>query len=215
MAGTTTGAIPPMRIKLDPPAPFDGTGDYEKFSRKLVTYMALSSQRLAQLMRLAITPGNVGTTVTFENMDAADAHEALPAHTTRTLAITLYYVLSSVITGSAGLLVEQVEDDNGLEAWRKLGQRYLQTRRQTTVMLLVKLVNTKFHEERFETEFAQFELDIGKFETALGAQLHDDIKMGLVVANTTGKLHDHLVLTLQDIDDYAEMRNIVSNYCKS
>ena len=107
--------------------------------------------------------------MTFAKMDATDTNDGLPVGTTRNLAHTLYYVLTSVATGSVSLLVEQIEDDNGYEAFRRLSHRYLKTRRQTTIMQLVKPVNTKFHDDKLETEFTQFELDIAKFESALGA----------------------------------------------
>ena len=83
-------------------------------------------------------------------------------------------------------------------------------------MGLVTLVNTKFHDDKdFETKFSKWENDITKFERAIGKELYDEIKVGLLIAGTTGKLHDHLCLTTTDDINYNNIRTIVLNYLKT
>ena len=61
-AGGTTGSLtgkstmyqnanPLVRLRLDPPEPFDGqTTSFEKFSKKLKSYLSMTDKRLGKLM---------------------------------------------------------------------------------------------------------------------------------------------------------------------
>ena len=83
-------------------------------------------------------------------------------------------------------------------------------------MRLCTIVETKFNSEKdFETTFANWESEIAKFEFALQKDLYDEIKVGLLIAGTTGKLHDHLCFTLGDKVDYKAVRETVISYFKS
>ena len=127
----------------------------------------------------------------------------------------LYYVLTGLVEGPAYTIVDQVEDSNGWEAWRLLQDRYGQTKIQNAIMRIVTIVGTKFHEKNFETTFAQWETEISKFEVAIGAALYPEVKIGLLIAGTTGKIHDHLCLTIKERMDYSEVRDTILNYFKS
>ena len=97
----------------------------------------------------------------------------------------------TVVTDSAYTLIDQVADSNGMEAWRLLSTRYAKSSQQTAIITLVSIVNTKFEDRTFETTFAKWESQVTKFERAIKKELYDEIKVGLLIAGTTGKLHDH------------------------
>ena len=136
----------------------------------------------------------------------------LDAGTTEKLSSLFYYVLSGLTEGPAYTIVDQIEDANGFEAWRRLSNRYAKTKLQSAIMTLVTIVNTKFNEKDFETTFAEWENYINKFEMAVGKELYDEIKVGLLIAGTTGKLHDHLCLSVTDVVDYDTVRSTVLHY---
>ena len=89
---------------------------------------------------------------------------------------------SSVIvrTGSAGTLVQSVEESNGAEAWRLIHSRYAphtQNRQYALtqkIMMLAKLWCD--HAEDFESGLRAWELHVGEQERASGTVLADAVK---------------------------------------
>ena len=128
----------------------------------------------------------------------------------------LYYTLQSVIEGGAQLVIEQVSEENGLEAFRLLHLRFAKSKMQNAIMRMATIVNMKFNDNaNFETTFSDWEYEIHKFNSSVDNKLSDEVKVGILVAGTTGKLHDHLCLTLGQSVDYAKTREVVLNYIKS
>ena len=82
-------------------------------------------------------------------------------------------------------------------------------------MRIVTIIGTKFQEKNFETTFAQWEMEISKFEVAIDAKLYEPVKIGLLIAGTTGKIHDHLCLTINDGMNYGQVRDTIINYFKT
>ena len=156
---------------------------------------------------------NNPTPVLTARLDSLD--DGLETGTTRKMASVLYYVLAGLVDGPAYVLVDQVEDSNGLEAWRLLYQRYARTNIQNAIMTLVTLVNTKLDDKDFETKFSKWESDITKFERAIEKPLYDEVKVGLLIAGTSGKLHDHLCLTTTTTIKYEDIRNVILSYLKT
>jgi len=122
MAGTE-GLV---RFKIEPPPKYNGTGNFEEFAKRFTNYMSLFNVRYGDLMRKA---ANNPTPVLTARLDELDGLEA--DGSTRKMASVLYYVLAGLVDGPAYVLVDQVEDSNGLEAWRLLYQRYARTNIQT------------------------------------------------------------------------------------
>ena len=129
-----------LKLRIDPPAKFSGSS-YEEFAKKLRNYMCLSDLAYADLMNWATKQP---TTITRQQMHERDVDEKF--ETTLKLSYLFYYVLSGLTEGPAYTIVDQIEDANGLEAWRRLAQRYAKTKLQNAIMMLVSIVNTKFAE---------------------------------------------------------------------
>ena len=200
-----------LKLRIDPPSKFSGRENYEEFSKKLRNYMCLSDLRYAELMTWSTRRT---TEITLTQLRERDVDEQ--AGITEKLSSLFYYVLSGLMEGPAYTIVDQIEDSNGFEAWRRLHTRYARTKMQSAIMKLVTIVSTKFNNEKnFETTFAEWENDITKFEAAVGKELYDEIKVGLLIAGTTGKLHDHLCLTVTDVIDYESVRQTILHYFKS
>ena len=120
----------------------------------------------------------------------------------------LYYTLMSLVQGSAYTILEQVEEENGCEAYRRLYLRYAKTKMQNAIMRIATIVNTRFHDTNFETTFTEWGSELHKIEVSLNSKIDDTIKIGILIAGTTGKLHDHLCLTLGDTISYDETRDV-------
>ena len=88
----------------------------------------------------------------------------------------LYYTLMSLAQGSAYNILEQVEEENGCEAYRRLYLRYARTKMQNAIMRIATIVNTKFHDSNFETTFTEWESEMHKIEVSLNNKIDDVIK---------------------------------------
>eukprot|EP00974_Lingulodinium_polyedra_P020878 2018968-Lingulodinium_polyedra.AAC.1 len=53
----------------------------------------------------------------------------------------------------------------------------------------------KFDANKLQGQFQQWEIDRAKFERAIGEEVSDAAKVGLLITLTTGKLHYHLCLS--------------------
>ena len=62
----------------------------------------------------------------------------------------LYYALVGLVDGSAYELVDQIEDGNGFEAWRRLYERHARTNNQIALMVFAILANAKIEDKAFE-----------------------------------------------------------------
>ena len=99
-----------------------------------------------------------------------------------------------------------------MEAYRKLHKRYAKTKMQEAIARLINIVNTRLGgEANFETAFANWENEVLKFELALGRPVYDDMKVGLLIAGKSGKLHDHLCLTVPNVIDYDQIKKTPSS----
>ena len=140
------------------------------------SYMCLSDLNYADTMQWATKRTTEITRQQLRGRDVDDSH----AGYNEKLSSLFHYVLSGLVEGPAYTIVDQVEDANGFEAWRRLHARFARTKMQSAIMMLVTIVNTKFHEKNFETTFAEWENNITKFESAVGKSLYDEIKSWLV-----------------------------------
>ena len=212
-----------VKLKVEPPSKFTGgtKDNYEDFERRLRTYLSLTDTRYPRLLKWAVQQGmpitndKVRTYLNTENYSAEQIQMVL-TH----MNPFLYYTLVSLIEGAAYTILEQVDEENGLEAYRKLYARYAKTKMQNAIMRMAAIVNIKFQDTTFENTFSEWESEIHKLESALKTErtdgkLADEVKIGILIAGTTGKIHDHLCLSLNDVSTYSDARDIVINYLKS
>ena len=188
-----------VKLQVEPPHKYDGTKPYEDWSKRFTNYMCLQDQRFGKLLKWA--SGQPDEICDLE-LDSISGGSASIDDLTK-MSTLIYYLLSGLLTGAPFVLLDQIQDQNGVEVWRKLYQRYAKTKTQSLMSTLMKIVNTKFTEDNFEATLAQWENDVSKFELVIGKELYPEIKTGLLVINTTGKLYDHLRLTTNTMTDYA------------
>ena len=205
--------MPSFQVKVREPDAYDGTGDYEEWSEKLMGYMALENPKYLEVMQ------------NYESMPTAMTDEEMTMHYDDEfteddekilyLARKLYHMIQQLTTGPAYTVVRTVRDYNGFEAHRQLTKRYARTKSLTTISSLVSAVNTKFEEATFEQQLATWELHISDYERASGDVMNDKLKIALLVANTSGTLHQHLCLHVNAICTYMQVRDMIVNYLKT
>ena len=124
-----------VKLKVEPPAKFTGgtKDNYEDFERRLRTYLSLTDTRFPRLLKWAVLQGmpitadSVRTYLSSENYAAEQINMVLTS-----MNPFLYYTLVSLIEGSAYTILEQVDEENGLEAYRKLYARFAKCENTTT-----------------------------------------------------------------------------------
>ena len=118
-----------VKLKVRLPDSFSGGSkeNYEEFEKRLRTYFCLTDPNYAEILKWAVAQTMPITTTTI-NMLATGDEKRNYIHSK--LQPFLYYTLLSLIEGSAQTIVEQVEEENGLEAYRKLHQRFAKSKLQ-------------------------------------------------------------------------------------
>ena len=125
-------------------------------------------------------------------------------------------MLISLTEKGAFTIVDNVQDSNGMEAWRKLSEHYARTNRQKSVMSLVAIMAMTLPDDNtLEAKFSQFEVELSRYERATGDDLPESARIGILVAVTTGRLHEHLVLNMNAGTTYDQIRATILNYTKS
>ena len=122
----------------------------------------------------------------------------LPNGTTARLRTPLCYVLYGLLELPARNLIEEIDDDNGVEALRRLHERYKKSKILNVVNYLHRITSTKVEERTCAATFMDWETDLGKLEATLGREIYEEIKIGLLIAGTTGKLRERLCLNLAE-----------------
>ena len=79
-----------------------------------------------------------------------------------------------------------------------------------------KITRVTFEEKNFGTTFSEWESDVTRLETALGKEIYEEIKIGLIIAGTTGKLREHLCIGLAEstLQNYEVLRRVILEYVR-
>ena len=142
-AGSGGPSIEPTQILRFPaPKPFGGKDDdFEQFSNKLKSYLALSNPAFRKLMNDA---RDADDQIDFESL--ADDHKQM--------AVQLQNALISLTEGPAAKLVQTDEDtENGFETWRRLNVRYTMSKRSRATGRMHTILTWNFNYNDFETSF--------------------------------------------------------------
>ena len=126
-------ANPLVRLRVNPPEKFDPTTNFEKYARRLKAYMGMTDKRFTKLMDWAAKQTDeidleVASLEIGETLDGEGTGMATSLGDTEMLASTLNYVLIELLEGVPANLLDNNEDMNGLEVWRRLVDRYGKTR---------------------------------------------------------------------------------------
>ena len=204
-------------LKLLPPDKCDGDSDFDRFTKLLCAYMGCQDNDYVHMMTSPQTAAGIEIgTAALDTLDQAFRQRGREEGQLAILNTRLYYVLISLTDKAAFTIVDNVQNSNGMEAWRRLRERYSRTNQQKSIMSLVAIMGMKLPDDNsLEQKFVNFEVEMNRYEMATGNQLPDSAKVGILVATTTGRLHEHLVLNMSDQTTYAQVRVTIMNYVKS
>ena len=193
------------------PSSFDGKKEnFEEFSFKLRAYLNLMNTRYQEALKGI--DGNLDQEIT-------DDHFKLPNGTIDTtlvqMAHNLQYILVSTCSGAANTFLRRDDTLNGFESWRKLNVRYQLPTRAKAVGRLSAILKPKFNMQSFEDSLASWEEEIQKYEKETTSALSGDVKIAVLMNETSGKLQEHLRLNATNLKQYSEVRDVIINYYKS
>ena len=108
-----------VKLKVRLPERFSGGSkeNYEEFEKRLRTYLCLTDPNYSEILKWAVVQGMPITVATID-MLTPEKEKQTYVHTK--LQPFLYYTLLSLIEGSAQTIVEQVDEENGMEVFRTL-----------------------------------------------------------------------------------------------
>ena len=104
-----------VRLKVHLPDKFTGgtKDNFEDFEKRLRTYLCLTDTRFAVLLKWALGEDKP---ITEESIALKINDQAQTDYALMQMQPFLYYTLQTVIEGGAQLVIEQVSEENGLEA---------------------------------------------------------------------------------------------------
>ena len=121
------------------------------------------------------------------------------------------YILINITSGAAAATVcRQHQDAMGLEV--SSGNYLLE---QEEFGYLTKLLKQKFDNNNFEESFSTWEFELARYERDNSAQLPDQVKIAVLMNETTGPLQQHLHLNAGTTPTYAEVRATIMEYYRT
>ena len=134
-------------MRLQPPDKYDGDTDFDRFAKLLKAYMGCQDRDYSDLLHYAETSQTPITQTELTVMNNNAMTRGREDGEFKVLNSPFYYVLISLTDKGAFTIVDNVEDSNGMEAWRRLCERYAKTKRQKSVMSLVAIMAMKLPDD--------------------------------------------------------------------
>ena len=199
------------RLKLKPPT-YDGNyATFEEWKYKFSAYMGLQDNIFPRLLSRAERATTVLTDA--ELLGAATTIEEGEKWTQ--LCNNLKYILINITSGPAATICRQHQDAMGLEVYRQLCNRFAIPAGTRSIGYLTKLLKPKFNTNNFEESFSTWEFELARYECDNNAQLPDQVKIAVLINETTGPLQHHLHLNASATPTYAEVRTTIMEYYRT
>ena len=115
-----------QKLRVDPPAKFTGTENFDGFYKRLVSYMSRTDESFGFIMTKI--KDRQKQIFTCNDYDDCDTHLTLEAGTTSRMNRVLYYTLGSLAGDAAWLILDTTPEMNGFEALRRLIDRYMHSK---------------------------------------------------------------------------------------
>ena len=199
------------RLKLKPPT-YDGKySTFEEWKYKFTAYMGLMDPFYPNILRRAATSTQRLTEADLrgaaQNMEEADRWVQLDNN--------LKYILVNVTTGAAATVCRQYQHEMGLEAYRQLSNRFAIPLGTRSVGYLTKLLKPTFDSNNFEESFSNWEFELSRYERDNNTTLPDQIKIAVLMNETSGPLQQHLYLNAGATPTYVEVRETIMEYYRA
>ena len=199
------------RLKLKPPT-YDGNySTFEEWKYKFTAYMGLMDPFYPNILRRAATSTQRLTEADLrgaaQNMEEADRWVQLDNN--------LKYILVNVTTGAAATVCRQYQHEMGLETYRQLSNRFAIPLGTRSIGYLTKLLKPTFDSNNFEESFSNWEFELSRYERDNNTTLPDQIKIAVLMNETSGPLQQHLHLNAGATPTYVEVRETIMEYYRA
>ena len=172
------------RLRLKPPT-YDGSyATFEEWKYKFSAYMGLQDNIFPQLLSRA----ERATTVLKDTELLAAAKTPEEGEKWTQLCNNLKYILINITSGAAATVCRQHQDAMGLEVYRQLCNRFAIPLGTRSIGYLTRLLKPKFDNNNFEESFSTWEFELARYERDNNAQLPDQVKIAVLMNETTGPL---------------------------
>ena len=199
------------RYKLKPPTFNGDIAQYEEWKYKFQAYMGLQHSDHEKLMR---STDNATTTITELDLETAASSQE-EGNKWKQLAQEMKYILTNVTSGGAATVCRQYQHETGYEILRQLNRRYSIPVGTRSMGYLTKLLKPTFDTHNFEESFAHWEYEVTKFERDNSMTLPDQVKIAVLLNETTGPLQQHLQLLAGTNQTYAAIRTTITEYYRA
>ena len=199
------------RLKLRPPT-YDGNySTFEEWKYKFTAYMGLMDSFYPNMLRRAAT-----TTQRLTEADLRGAAQTVEeADRWVQLDNNLKYILVNVTTGAAATVCRQHQHEMGLETYRQLNNRFAIPLGTRSIGYLTKLLKPTFDSNNFEESFSNWEFELSRYERDNNTTLPDQIKIAVLMNETSGPLQQHLHLNAGATPTYVEVRETIMEYYRA
>ena len=131
-------------LNILPPDKFDGDSDFDRFTKLLTAYMGCQDSDYVQLMGQAHRAAGPITQEALDALDQAMIDGGRDQGQFALLNTRLYYVLISLTDKAASTIVDNAQNSNGIEAWRRLCERYSRTNQHKSIMSFVAIMSMNY-----------------------------------------------------------------------
>ena len=127
----------------------------------------------------------------------------------------LKYILVNVTTGAAATVCRQHQHEMGLETYRQLNNRFAIPLGTRSIGYLTRLLKPTFDSNNFEESFSNWEFELSRYERDNNTTLPDQIKIAVLMNETSGPLQQHLHLNAGATPTYVEVRETIMEYYRA
>ena len=154
----------------------------------------------------------------IDEFELVEIAEALKLENAEIAALDadLYMVLVALTSGTAGDIVENGEEGQGLSAYLRLTKQYdpeLGGRRRNMLQSILRTPEATL--EKLSSAVVQLEKKIRAYEKRQGKSLDEDIKTSTLTEMCPDPLKSHIYLNSRHLDTYAKVRVEVMGYLES
>ena len=205
---------PQQEVQVDPtlglrfpfPQKCNGQEDqFEDFAYSLRSYLTMSNPLFYDVMK-QIEDAHSTAPIVWTNLDRNNQR----------LSSQLQNALQALCKGPAAKIIRRDPLGlNGFESWRQLWERYRPITRARATNRMSTIIFWKFNQKDFENSFNEWENEINRYDSESDSRFPDEIKIGILIHQTTGHLQHYLQLHTDTSTPYQDLRAIILRYFKT
>jgi len=198
------------RLKLKPPTCGGNYATFQEWKYEFTAYMGIQDNIYPHLLARA---QRATTVLTHAELTAA-AGTLEEAERWIQLANNLKHILISTTSAAAATVCRQHQAAMCREVYRQLCQHFSLPLGTRSMGYLTKLLKPTFNHNNFEESFPTWEFEVERHERDNHTQLPDQVRIAVLMNETTGPLQQHLQNARQ-APTYAMIREIITEHYRT